>query len=177
MRWEDRLLALFDDLEQQAEGLALAERDAEVAERGRAEYAQVDLAGRLQASVGTRLVLGVAGVGSLEGSLRRVGRDWCLVEAGSQEWLVRLSALSNVRGLSVRAVPEPARPVASRLGLGSALRRVAEDRREVVLHRADGTPMRGGVLRVGADFVELAGSAGATVDVVAFEHLAAVRRA
>ena len=30
---------LFDDLEQQAEGLALTERDAAVAELGRAEYA------------------------------------------------------------------------------------------------------------------------------------------
>ena len=36
MRWEERLLDLFDDLEQQADGLALAERDALVAEQSRA---------------------------------------------------------------------------------------------------------------------------------------------
>ena len=60
MRWEERLLDLFDDLEQQADGIALAERDALVAEQSRAEYAAVTLADRLHASVGTRLLLDVA---------------------------------------------------------------------------------------------------------------------
>ena len=65
MRWEYQLGDLFDDLEQQAEGLALTERDALVAEQSRAEYAQVDLTARLHASRGTRLVLQVSGVGRL----------------------------------------------------------------------------------------------------------------
>ena len=54
-------LELFDDLEQQAEGLALAERDARVAERCRAEYAEVDLVARLHASVGTPVQVEVRG--------------------------------------------------------------------------------------------------------------------
>ena len=71
MRWEERLLDLFDDLEQQAEGLALAERDALVAEQSRSEYAAVALADRLHASVGTRLLLDVGGFGALDGRLVR----------------------------------------------------------------------------------------------------------
>ncbi len=182
MRWEDRLLTLFEDLEQQAEGLVRAERDAVVAERSRAEYAQVDLLARLHAGVGGLVVLGVAGVGALEGTLRRVGADWCLVDAGAQEWLVRLAALSTVRGLPSRAVPPGARSVAARLGIGSALRRLAEGGSEVVVHRADGVVLRGGLRRVGADFVELAGpapgvgTAQAQVELVAIGHVSAVRR-
>lgn len=157
----DQLLGgLFEDLEQQAEGLHLAERDAEVADRSRAEYSQVTLAARLHASVGGVPSLRVQGVGTLEGLLVRVGLDWCLVrtEPAGQEWIVRLAALLGARGLSARAVSEPARSVLARLGLGSALRHVAESGAGVVLEHVDGGRQRGTIVRVGADFVEIAGA-------------------
>ena len=157
MRWDQRLGDLFDDLEQQAEGLALAERDAEVAEQSRAEYARVDLAARLHASVGARLLVTVPQVGPLDGLLRRVGEDWCLLEVGECEWIVRTSATGSLRGLADRAVPESLRPVTARLGWPSAMRGVADGRGSVVLHRRDGTQARGALVRVGADFVELLG--------------------
>jgi hypothetical protein len=59
-------------------------------------------------------------------------------------------------GLSERAVSEVARPVVTRLGLGSVLRRVAESRKPVVLTHLDGQQTQGMLLRVGADFVEVA---------------------
>jgi hypothetical protein len=185
MRWEEMLVDLFDDLEQQAEGLALAERDTEVAELGRAEYAQVDFAARLHASVGHRVVLVVAGLGHVEATLARVGTDWLLAESDQYEWILRTAALEHVRGLSDRAVDERARPVPARVGLGSALRSVAEARSTVVLHRTDGGSVRGQLRRVGADFVELWVSEHAEswrsdtaghVEVVPFGALAAVRR-
>jgi hypothetical protein len=183
MRWEDGLLELFDDLEQQAEGLALAVRDVDVAERSRAEYARVDLASRLHASAGSRVQLGVVGIGQLDATLVRVGLDWCLAAAGQAEWVVRLAAVTHARGLSGRAVSEPARPVVARLGIGSVLRRVAENRSPVFVHRFDGGSVHGQVDRVGADFLEVivGGPADGTaqahaVEVVAFAHLAAVRR-
>ena len=52
MSWEDRIFSLLDDLEAQAEGAFAAERDLEVAERARAEYASVTLAARLSARQG-----------------------------------------------------------------------------------------------------------------------------
>lgn len=177
MRWDDRIAGLFDDLEQQADGLALAERDAEVAELSRAEYASVDLAGRLHGSVGARLRLAVAGVGQLDGVLSRVGEGWCLLDTGSDEWIVRCQGIGSVHGLSDRAVPAASRSAAARLGLASALRRVVDARGTAVLHRLDGSLSRGRLGRVGADFVEVAGETGRpdAVETVPFAALAAVR--
>lgn len=178
------LLDLFEDLEQQAEGLHLLERDAEVAERGRAEYAHVDLASRLHASVGLRVSLCVAGLGALEGDLVRVGADWCLLEvAEDREWVVPMAAVQRARGLSPRSVSEAVRPVVTRLGLGSVLRGIAGSRAPAVTHLRDGSLLRGRLGRVGADFVEVhvaEGSArgqGGTpaADLVPFAHVAAVR--
>ena len=155
MRWDERLGDLFDDLEQQAEGLALADRDAEIAEQSRAEYAQVDLAGRLHASAGRQLTVAVSGVGPVEARLARSGAGWCLLEVGRQEWIVPLSAVGWIRGLADRAEPPEVRPVTSRLGLSSALRGVADSRSVAVLHGRDGSLTRGVLSRVGADFVEV----------------------
>ena len=71
MRWEERLLDLFEDLEQQAEGLHLADRDLELVDRGRAEYAHVELTARVQASLDEHVRLSVAGVGVLKGRPHR----------------------------------------------------------------------------------------------------------
>jgi hypothetical protein len=177
MRWDAQLGRLFEDLEQQAEGLAIAERDVEVAEQSRAEYARVDLAGRWQASVGHRLLLDVCGVGALDGTLVRVGAGWCLVHVGTAEWVVRGKAVGAVRGLSDRAVVEQARPVTAWLSLASALRAVAESREEVVAHRLDGALARGSLVRVGGDFVDLrvAEDRPGPLETVPFAALAAVR--
>ena len=92
-----------------------------------------------------------------------------------------LSAISSVRGLVGRGVASSARPLTARLGLASALRGVAEERNEVVLHRTDGALARGPLGRVGADFVEVlaASDAGvvtpAYVELVPFWAVAAVR--
>ena len=180
MRWEERLLGVFEDLEQQAEGLALDERDATVAGLAPAEYARVDLASRLHASVGCPVRLDVAGHGRLTGRVGRVGSDWLLLESDQDagagpEWLVRVAAVTGVQGASARAREPEARGVAARLGLGSALRSLAEERLPVRLLRLDGTALRGLLARVGADFVEvLEGDAGTTL--VPFAALALVSR-
>ena len=179
MRWDDGLAALFDDLEQQAEALAIAERDSEVSEAVRAEYSQVDLASRLHGSLGGPLRLGVTGVGTVDGRLRRVGDGWCLIDTGQWEWLVRLAAVSSVRGLGDRAVPASVRPLTGRLGLASALRGLVELGAQSVLHRTDATLLQGRLGRVGADFVELAvaGEGAGYLEVVPLIALAAVRSA
>jgi hypothetical protein len=157
MRWEDQVAELLEDLEQQAEGLHLTERDLEVADRGRAEYAQVRFGDRLHASVQATVRFTVTGAGHVEGTLSRVGADWCLLHADDTgaEWIVRTAAIRFARGLSDRAIVEPARPALARLGLGSVLRGVADARETVVVHHLDGAHTRGGVARVGADFLEL----------------------
>ena len=191
MSWDDRLLAVFDDLELQAEGLALAERDLEVADLGRAAYASVDLASRLRASVGRLLLVDVYGVGNLSGRLARVGTDFVVIEStgstGSSGsagclWVVRCAALGRVGGLSDQAVGDDARSLSSRLGLGSVLRGFAAATVPVSTQTTAGAVVQGRVRRVGADFVELWTADGRSTaqpdwELVPFEAIAALRPA
>jgi hypothetical protein len=173
--WEQRLLALFDDLELQAEGLALAERDGEVSELARAEYATLALTDRLHGNLGARLTLGL-GPATVEGVTRQVGSDWLLLEEAGHEWVIRLAAVGSVRGLTERALGAAARPLTARLGIGSVLRRLAEAGDEVVVQSLHGDRQRGVLGRVGADFVELGGPVGRPTDVLPFTAFAGIRR-
>lgn len=174
MTWEEELFAVLDDLEQQAEALYDAERDIELADRSRAEYQQVTLASRLMASLGAPVRLEVTGVGVVSGTLDRVGSGWCLVTGHAQDWVVRLDAVAAVHGASERSLPEVAWSPIARLGLGSALRRVADAGERCVLHLLDGASRDALLRRIGADFVEAVEGEGRTV-LVAFGALAAVQ--
>jgi hypothetical protein len=154
MSWERHFFELFDDLEQQAEGMFQVEREIEVADRARAEYAGVTLASRLMASVGSEVVLRVQGIGVLQGTLQRVASDWCLVITGLQEWIVRLAAIDQVRGASERSTPEAAWSPVAKLGFGSVLRHLAERHSSCLMVLVDGTRHEAHVTRVGQDFVE-----------------------
>lgn len=175
MAWEDDLFSLLDDLEQQAEALYDRERDLELADRARAEYAGVSLASRLMASVDRELGLDVTGVGRVQGVLQRVGADWCLVRGAGQDWLLRLDAVGVVQGASARSVPEVAWSPVARLGLGSALRRIADAKQRCRLYLRDGAAHEVVLTRVGQDFVEAQAPDGRTLLVV-FAALAAVQR-
>ena len=176
MGWEEELFALFDDLEGQAEALYDAERGPELADRSRAEYRQVSLASRLMASLDRSLVLTVRGVGAVPGTLERVAAGWCLLRGPAQDWIVSLGAVLAVAGASERSVPEVAWTQVTKLGIGSALRGLADSGYPSVLHLVDGSRIDGLLRRVGDDFVEaLVGEpdGGRTV-LVAFSGLAAV---
>jgi hypothetical protein len=174
MRWEERLLALFDDLEGQAAVLYETERETELHDRVQAEYHHVSLASRLVASVGGRVTLRVRGVGPVTGELQRVADGWCLVRAPHQDWIIRTPAVAVVAGASDRSVPEVAWSPLQRLTVSSALRRLAASGERCVLHLLDGDRREGSLGRVGADFVELVGPAGRT-DLVTHAALAAVQ--
>jgi hypothetical protein len=174
MRWDEQLFELFDDLEGQASALYDVERGAELVDRSRAEYHHVVLAGRLVASVGSVVALEVAGVGRVEGTLRRTGDGWCLLRGHQQDWIVRTARIHVVHGASERSVPEVAWSPLQKLGLGSALRRLAESQARCLLHLADGAQHEAVVRRVGQDFVEVEAPAGARL-LVAFDGIAAVQ--
>ena len=155
MGWEEHLFDLFEELESQAEVLYGAERAPEIADRSRAEYRAVTLASRFMASLDHELVVHVAGVGPLAGILERVGDGWMLLRGPGQDWAVPLDAVQSVLGVSDRSVPEVAWPRVDTLGLGSFLRRLAEEEQPCVLHLRAGGRHEGTLLRVGSDFVEL----------------------
>ena len=157
---------LFEDLEQQAAGLHLSDRDAEVADRARGEYAAVTLADRVHASLGRRIRLRLYGGVLVEGRADRAGVDWVHlvgeagVLGGAEEWMVRLAALESAGGMSSRALPESARPVTARLGFGSAARGWAEHPGEVGVHLVGGGRRAVRISRVGADFLEVVDDGG-----------------
>lgn len=182
---DEPLDEVFRDLEQQAAGLARSQRDADLAELARAEYAEVELASRLHASPGCTLTLDLRGAGQVAGTLLRVGAGWCTVGAGQVPratgphrgaYVVRLGAVVALRGVSRRAVPPEARPVTARLGLGSVLREAAQQRPEVTVALTDGSRRAGSLARVGADFAELAEARGGPPLLVPFAGIAWVRQ-
>ncbi len=154
MPWEAELFTFLDDLEQQAEAMYDAERRVELADRSRAEYHHVSLASRLMASVGREVALDLRGTGPVSGVLERVGAGWLLLRGPAQDWVVNADAVARVLGASERSVPEVAWSPLTRLGLGSALRRIVEAGDRCVLHLADGGRHEAVLRRVGADFVE-----------------------
>jgi hypothetical protein len=174
MAWEDELFALFDDLEDRAAALYDAEREPELADRSRAEYRQVSLASRLMASVDAELTVDVLGLGPVAGRLERVADGWILVSGAAQDWIVASSAVAAVHGAAERSVPEVAWSPVARLGLASALRRLAESGQRCVLHLRDGASRDGVLHRVGRDFVEVRTGTDRVL-LVAFDALAAVQ--
>ncbi|WP_310964385.1 hypothetical protein [Nocardioides terrisoli] len=170
---DDRLQEVFEDLEQQAQGMQLSERDEAVAELGVAEYAAVDLLGRLHGSVGQVLSVRLPHGLRVRGELERVGSDFCILGETRARWLVCVPALLAVDGLSARVVDEVARPALARLSMRSALRRLGDDAAGCVVHLVDGDRMEGRPGRVGSDFFVLEGSGGGSA--VPFAAVAAVR--
>jgi hypothetical protein len=126
------------------------------------------------ASVGEPVRLEVLGVGAVTGTLDRVATGWCLVTGAAQDWVVGLDAVVAVRGASERSVPEVAWSPIARLGIGAALRRLADAGERCLLHLVDGTMHEAVLRRVGSDFVEATVGEGRTV-LVAFSALAAVQ--
>lgn len=178
MTWERQLLELFEELEQRAQGFALASRDSEVADLGRGLYAEVTLLDRIHASIGARLQVVVVGLGALRGRLARAGADWLLLVDESvvpQEWVLSTKHVTGLRGLSPRALPESARPVTAGLRLTSVLRGLSESPHAVTVVQSDGRQRATPMLRVGGDFVEVSGESRGT-DVLPLISIAAVRR-
>jgi len=177
MSWEEQVFALFDDLEQQASSLFAQEREAELRDRARSEYAQVSLVSRLMASVDREVALEVRGVGRVAG--RAVGASdgqgaaWCLLRSGATDWVVLVDAVQVAHGTSPRSVPDVARGPGQRLGLGAVLRRLGDAATPVTAHLRDGSRVEGELARVGRDFSEVVTAAGATL-LVAHGALAAL---
>ena len=155
MGWEESMFAVFEDLEQQAAGLHLVERDAAVADLSVAEYSRISLGGRLHASLGRELRARLVGGHQVSGRLARVGEDWLLLVDRSAEWIVRYDGIVTLTGLSPRANSEETWSVMDRLSLRAVLRRLSSASEPCLVHFVDDQRIDGRVGRVGRDFFEL----------------------
>lgn len=153
MRWDQ----LFADLEAEMAAEESAERQAEIAERTRAEVARLRLVDRLRAARAP-VTVAVSGLGDVTCDIVDTGPDWVLLDGAARgQLVVALDAVCSVSGLaSWSAAPGSEGAVAARLHLGAVLRGVARDRATVRVVLRDGVSYTGTVDRVGADFLELA---------------------
>lgn len=159
MRWDD----LFADLETAAAGEWLRERDAEIAERTRAEVGRLRLVDRLRAHadhrppcLGGELAVRVSAAGVLRGELTRVTDQWFLLVTPTHEWVVAMDAVVGISGLPAAARPPDSESTVSQaLGWAAAWRVLARDRTAVHVVRRDGSTVVGTPGRVGQDFVEI----------------------
>ena len=149
------MFAPFDDLEQQAEGLHLTGRDADVAELTMAEYSRISMGARLHASLGLELRVRLVGGHVVAGRLARLGEDWLLLVDRSAEWIVRYDGIASLVGLSPRAHSEQTWSVMDRLSLRAVLRRLSGVNEPCLVHFSDAQHVEGRIGRVGRDFFEL----------------------
>ena len=149
MRWQ----GLFDDLDGQWAAEERRDRDAEVADRTRAERARVALVERCAASRGAALGLWTVTGDVIEGTLVDLGADWLLLRDGAnREVLVAGTAVTSVTGLSRHSDPAL---TSRRFAVGYALRALARDRAAVVVTDRSGARVSGTIDAVGQDWFDL----------------------
>lgn len=153
MRWDD----VFAELAAELSAAVREEGEAQLGELVAAEVAGTTFADRCRARRGQPLTVRLQDGSTRSGSVRDATRTWVLLAEGDRRCLVPLSAVALAWPLHGSAA-EPG-PVEARIGLGHALRALAEQRLPVLLCTAAGDH-RGQIVRVGADHIDLAGDAG-----------------
>ena len=144
------------DLESQAAAWSREERDVEVEDRALEAYRSVTLAARLVASLGREVAVDLGPAGHVRGTLAAAGDGWAVIEHESGETLVLAHAIAAARGIADGAASAAAWPLSSRRSLAAVLQRLAADQAPLTVLARDGGRYRGAVVRIGADFVELA---------------------
>ena len=115
-----------------------AEREAELADRSRAEYRQVTLGQPADGPRGDRSRSTVPASAASRASSHRVGDGWCLVSGQARTGSCRSRRIAVVHGASDRSVPEVAWSPLHRLGLALGAAPAGRVRVRCVVHLADG---------------------------------------
>ena len=155
MRWDD----LFADLEAQLGAAHEARFQAEVSDLTRAERSAIELAERLMTARGTSVSLMLRDGEPVNGVVVDAAAQWLLLGQTGPQTLVPMHAIAWVSGLPPRT--SHLSEVERRLGIGHALRALARDRARVIVDYGAGE-VTGLIAVVGADYVELSTSIGAT---------------
>lgn len=152
MRWD----RLFADMEAQMTAARLREAELESSELTRAETAEALLQDRFAGQEGARVQVSLRGGAAAHGEVARAGSGWVVLDDAGVQILVPLESVLWAEGLGRRRESPEAR---SRLGLGHAVRALAQARAGVRIHLADGAPgavLEGTVDRAGRDHLDLA---------------------
>ena len=148
MRWE----ALFADLQGQWEAEQRAEDDARIADLAELEMGRTLLADRIRARSAATVSLRLTDGSELVGVVLDAAATWVLVRCGERRCLVPLDAVAAAWPLGPVA-PGPG-TVEGRLGVAHVLRAIAREGATVRL-RAAGAHLRGRIVRVGSDHLDV----------------------
>ncbi|UKA48507.1 hypothetical protein LFT48_13745 [Arthrobacter sp. FW305-123] len=155
MRWD----SLFRDLEGQLANTRALEVESEITERARVESAGIEVADRLRGARGAEIKIVLIGGQTIRGRLNHVGSQWLILAEGARQWLLPYSSVLSYQGLG-RVALKPESQIQQSLGIASALRALAQDRTEVVVHlkasAGEGFGLQGVMDKVGRDFFDLA---------------------
>ncbi|MFE4197807.1 hypothetical protein ACFRJ9_18275 [Paenarthrobacter sp. NPDC056912] len=155
MRWD----SLFFDLESQIYAERALAGESEISERARVEYAGVELTDRLRGAAGTEVRLVLIDGSAIRGGVGHVGSEWLVLAEGGRQWFVPYASVVSYQGLG-RLARKPASRTRLSLGIASALRVLARDRAELMVHLAvraeGGRTVQGVIDRVGRDYFDLA---------------------
>ena len=172
MRWE----ALFADLQAQWDAARRAEDEARVADLAEVEMGRTFLADRLRARRNDTVTLRLSDGSEVAGLVLDAAPQWLLLRTGPRRCVVPVTAVAAAWPLGAVA-PEPG-PVERKLGVGHVLRAVAREGAAVRI-RSAGLEVRGRIVRVGADHLDVApvppaSAGGAFVVSIAFGGLLVV---
>ncbi len=154
MAWDD----VFAELAAELAAAERAEDDARLGDLVAAEVAGTTFADRCRARRGGHLTIRLVDGSTRTGLVRDATRAWVMLAEGDRRTLVPLSVVVLAWPLHGSA-PEPG-PVEARIGLGHALRALAEEQLAVLVRTIAGDH-RGRIVRVGADHLDVVAEAGA----------------
>ncbi len=139
-----------------------AQFQTEVQDLTRSERAGIELAARLVSAKGLPISLTLIDGETVRGVLVDAAAQWLLLGETGPQTLVPVRAIALVSGLPPRTTELT--EVEKRLGIGHALRALARDRARVIVDTVGGSTA-GLVGMVGADFMEVSTTVGASVAV------------
>ena len=148
MRWE----ALFADLAGQWDAALRAADESLVADLAETEMGQTLLADRLRAKRSEPLTVRLSDGSEHAGVVVDASPHWLLLGSGLRRVLIPVAAVAAAWPLG--PVAPPAGAVESRLGIGHLLRAIAREG-AVVRVSAAGFEVRGSIVRVGADHLDV----------------------
>lgn len=154
MRGDERWERLFEELVGHEEP---AWDEADLAELIVAERVGVRLVERLVGVLGAPISLTTTGGRALSGRLAGLADTWLVLSEESAEHLVVVAGIATVGPLG------PPRPGSRAMPLGMALRRIATRGAHVVVDC--GVEVRGHIVAVGADHLEVRGEGGSVTAV------------
>lgn len=148
VRWE----SLFADLQGQLDAARHAEDDARIADLAELEMGRTALADRIRARQGGYVSVRLLDGSEVTGTLADAAPHWLLLRSGERRCVVPLDAV--VAAWPLGPVAPEAGAVESRLGIPHVLRAIAREGATVRI-RAVGADLRGRIVRVGADHLDL----------------------